>query len=266
MNGLLPVDKPKGITSYDVIRRLKALLSAENGERRTENEKSRNPIRQSADGSPAYHAHRQAGRTGRRTPKLGHAGTLDPLATGLLIILIGKYTKRANEFLLLNKTYKAEITLGATSATDDAEGRLTPVASSEQQVAREEINNVLKRFVGEILQTPPAFSAKKVAGRRAYKQARAGKPVNLSAQKVTIYELRLEAYHYPKLKLFAKVSSGTYIRALARDIGKTLGTGAYLSSLRRTAIDEFSLKEAVKLENLSTKLIKENLKNASVRE
>lgn len=228
MKGILLIDKPAGITSYDVIRKLKKLITANSQ-------------------LPA--------------PKLGHAGTLDPMATGLLIILFGEYTKKAGLFLRLAKTYDATITLGATSSTDDAEGniritdkRLGIVPSST------DIESVLEGFVGTMEQIPPNYSAKKIAGVRSYKLARKGVPVKLEAKKVTIYNLELKDYKFPKVQITTTVSSGTYIRALARDMGAKLGTGAYLSGLRRTAIGEHSLSNALRLDKINSEIISKNLK------
>ncbi len=175
--------------------------------------------------------------------KVGHAGTLDPQAEGLMIILVGKdYTRQADSFLKLGKEYVAEATLGLTSSTGDSEGELTK--TSPKQPTRSEVAAVLKSFEGDSLQTPPAYSAIKVAGQRAYKLARAGKEVTLEPRKVHIGAMELIDYTYPKLTFRAQVSSGTYVRSLVEDIGSQLGTGAYMSALTRTQIGEYKLADA----------------------
>jgi tRNA pseudouridine55 synthase len=224
MNGILLVDKPAGWTSHDVVAKIRGQLKKETGQK----------------------------------IKVGHTGTLDPFATGLLIIVVGSYTKRAAEFSKLNKTYEAEITLGASSSTGDPEGKITE--KSNKKPTEDEINTVLNQFMGEIEQTPHAFSAIKVDGQRAYKLARAGKQVKLEPRKVTVHRLQFTDYEYPKLKIIAEASSGTYIRSLAEDIGQKLGTGAYLSALRRTNVGQFNASEAMLTEHLSPGLIVESTK------
>lgn len=222
---MLLVNKPKGLTSYDVIRRLKEQIKD-------------------------------------KSVKIGHAGTLDPLAEGLLIILLGKATKFAGALLKLGKSYEGEITLGASSSTDDAEGRITETSNKQQATRKptqQEIEKILNKFIGEQEQVPPNFSAKKVGGKRAYKIARLGKVPNLQPQKVTIYSLLLIKYTYPILSIKTRVSSGTYIRALARDIGNKLGTGGYLSGLKRTSIGPYKLNDASNLDSLDKEKIKNSL-------
>ncbi|HSX46658.1 MAG TPA: tRNA pseudouridine(55) synthase TruB [Patescibacteria group bacterium] len=209
MDGILLVDKPSGWTSFDIVAKIRGQIKRE---------------------------------TGLKKPKVGHAGTLDPLATGLMIILVGSYTKRAGEFSKLDKVYEVTMKLGQTSTTGDDEGEKTSVSAYEPST--EELNDVLARFTGEIMQTPHAYSAIKVNGQRAYKLARAGKEVTIEPRKVTIYELRDVEYRYPEVKFTTKVSSGTYIRSLVEDIGKTLNTGAYMSALRRTKVGQFSLADS----------------------
>ena len=179
--------------------------------------------------------------------KVGHAGTLDPQAEGLMIILVVKaYTRQADGFLKLDKVYEVEATLGQTSTTGDREGELTAVSDAEPSLT--EIKKVLGTFEGDIMQTPPIYSAIKVGGQRAYKLARAGKDVVLEPRKVTIHQIELLDYLYPKLAFRAHVSSGTYIRSLVEDIGSVLGTGAYMSALTRTAIGTHNLADAVRLD------------------
>ncbi len=212
MDGILLIDKPKGWTSFDVVAKVRSVLK----------------------------------QSGISKPKVGHTGTLDPLATGLLVLVIGNYTKRAAEFSKLDKTYEVTLKLGQTSTTGDNEGQKTKI--STQKPSLTEINEVLEQFIGEIMQTPPAFSAIKVGGQRAYKLARAGKEVKLEPRKVKIYEITDVRYEYPTVNLTAKVSSGTYIRSLVEDIGQKLGTGAYMTDLSRTAVGGFELKEAFKID------------------
>lgn len=216
MDGIVLIDKPKGWTSFDVVAKLRGQLKRE---------------------------------TGLKKPKVGHTGTLDPLATGLLIIVAGSYCKRAQEFSKLDKVYEAELTLGFASSTDDDEGEKTKI--NDKIPSSEEVGAVLNTFVGEQLQLPPAFSAIKVGGQRAYKLARAGKEVAIEPRRVTVYQIVDMSYAYPTVKFTVKVSSGTYIRSLARDIGEKLGTGAYLSALKRTEVGSYKLADAVRTENFT---------------
>ena len=212
-DGILLVDKQPGWTSFDVVAKIR-------GKRRA--------------------ALKEAGVIPtKRQLKVGHAGTLDPFATGLLIILLGDATKRSDEFLKQDKVYEATITLGQTSSTGDPEGDLTNV--SHIQPSEAEVRAALAKFNGEITQTPPPFSAIKINGQRAYKLARKGQEVEIPSRQVTIYSLDLLEYEYPNLKVRTKVSSGTYIRSLAEDIGAALGTGAYCKELRRTGIGEMTI-------------------------
>lgn len=178
-----------------------------------------------------------------KNTKVGHTGTLDPSATGLLVLLIGKdYTKKAAELSKADKTYEVTMKLGEVSTTADDEGEKTAV--SDTIPTPEAVQEALEAFTGQIMQVPPAFSALKVNGQRAYKLARAGKDVTLEARPVTIYELKLDSYEYPYVKFTCKVSSGTYIRSLVEDLGKHLQTGAYMTDLRRTRVGKFTLAEA----------------------
>ena len=178
--------------------------------------------------------------------KVGHTGTLDPFATGLLILLSGRWTKKSNEFLKLDKVYEATIKLGYISNTGDIEGNITK--KSDKKVNLKEIENILIQFIGEIEQRPPKFSAIKINGQRAYKMARAGKEFEVPTRKVAIYNIEVLEYEYPILKIWCHVSSGTYIRTLAEDIGEALGTGAYCLSLRRLKIGDYDVKDAEKLD------------------
>ncbi len=207
MDGLLLVDKPAGITSFDVIRRLRR-------------------------------------QTGVR--KIGHAGTLDPLATGLMLVLFGTACKHAMQLSKLDKTYLAEVKLGETSSTDDGEGAKEFVSALDPSY--EAVALGLARFKGEISQIPSIYSAIKIDGQEAYKRARAGEQVTMPARNVTIHSIRLVTYEYPYVRFEVHVSSGTYIRSLARDLGEALTTGAYLSNLRRTSVANYRLDEALALD------------------
>lgn len=179
--------------------------------------------------------------------KMGHAGTLDPMASGLLIVLLGTACKQQDSFMELKKTYEAEVTLGATSDTDDGEGEIevrggkTGVVEAPSKVRAEK---ALRSFIGEIEQIPPKHSAIKVDGRRAYSRARGGEEVVLNSRSVTVYDIYDVEYDYPCLQFSCEVSKGTYIRSLARDVGDNLGVGGYLSRLRRTQIGEFSVNDS----------------------
>ena len=208
MDEILLIDKPPGMTSFGVVARLRRVLSKQEGKK----------------------------------VKVGHTGTLDPFATGLMIIVTGRMCRRAMEFTKLDKWYEAEIILGTESTTGDPEGELSRISGKKPDEG--EIKQVLQKFTGKIEQTPPAFSAVKVNGRRAYQLARAGKEVDIPKRTITIYALELIGYDYPVLKLRAHVSSGTYIRSLAADIGKELKTGAYCQNLRRIKIADYDVKNA----------------------
>jgi tRNA pseudouridine55 synthase len=176
---------------------------------------------------------------------MGHAGTLDPLATGLMLVLLGKACKQAMELTKLDKTYVAEITLGETSTTDDGEGDKQRV--SELVPSLDEIKAALGGFVGEISQVPSVYSAIKIDGREAYKRTRAGESVTIPTRNVTIYRNDLTRYDYPRVQIETDVSSGTYVRSLARDLGEALETGAYLSGLIRTRVGQYALYDAAGL-------------------
>lgn len=213
------VDKPKGITSHDVINIVRKLT----GERR-----------------------------------VGHAGTLDPNATGLLIVAVGRQSTKQlwQKFGKLNKTYIADIVLGEERTTDDIEGEKKKTKSPKirkVKYSNSEIEKVLKSFIGEQEQIPPIYSAIKISGKPAYKLARKKLEINLDARKIKIYFIKLLEYKYPLLKIETKVSSGTYIRSLARDIGKVLGCGAFLSELRRVKVGKYKVEDATTVNNLKNK-------------
>lgn len=185
--------------------------------------------------------------------KIGHAGTLDPNATGLLIVGIGRdSTRRLGDLTTKSdKTYDAEVVLGETRDTDDSEGMVLEQFDVQTPPAVSQIKKVLSQFEGHSFQLPPNYSAIKLSGRKAYEIARKGEIPQLSKRKITIYSIELIEYAYPTLKFIVKVSSGTYIRALARDIGAKLGTGGYLANLRRTAVGNFNVGQAVELDSLA---------------
>lgn len=188
-----------------------------------------------------------------RIKKVGHAGTLDPLATGLLIICTGKFTKRINEYMAQEKEYTGSFTLGATTPTFDLESEpvnFKPVSG----ITEEMIRAATLPFTGEIMQVPPAHSAIKQDGKRVYELARAGKEVKLEPRKVTIKEFEITGTDLPVVNFRVVCSTGTYIRSLANDFGKALGCGAYLSSLCRTRIGQFTLKEAMSIEAFEEKI------------
>lgn len=219
MDGLLLINKPIGMSSFDVIRRLRR-------------------------------------QTGVR--KIGHAGTLDPLASGLMLMLFGTGCKQAQMLTKLDKRYVAEIKLGANSSTGDNEGEKTLV--SERIPTEEEISAVFEQLTGEITQTPPVYSAIKIDGKEAYKHARAGREIEMPSRQVTVYENKVLRYEYPIIELETKVSSGTYIRTLAEDAGKLLGTGAYLNGLVRTEVGPYGLAEALVLDEVNTAVAEQQMR------
>lgn len=188
--------------------------------------------------------------TGER--RVGHAGTLDPFADGVLIILVGKEaTKRQKEFMEMEKEYIAKIRLGAVSDTDDKTGKIQISNSKIQNHnLKQKIRKILNSFLGEIEQMPPMYSAKKIRGKKAYEFARRGEIPKLEPKKITIREITLIAYRWPRLEIRVQCSSGTYIRALGRDIGEKLGYGAYLETLRRTAVGPFTIEHAKTIDQL----------------
>jgi len=190
---------------------------------------------------------------------VGHTGTLDPFAEGLLIVLVGREaTKRQAEFLKLDKEYIATLHLGAETDTGDKTGKFKKhirlkddrLTSVYKNINLKTIQQILKRFIGEIEQVPPDYSAIKIKGKKAYELARKGEKLDLQPRKIKIYHIKILDYAPPLLELKIKCSSGTYIRALARDIGRHLGCGAYVEKLVRTKIGKYSLKDAVTIDAL----------------
>jgi len=182
-----------------------------------------------------------------RGTRIGHTGTLDPLATGVLVLTVGVATRLAEYVQRMEKIYRTTIRLGATSDSDDAEGTITPAPAAELP-DRQAVDRVIQQFVGEIDQVPPAFSAVSVTGQRAYRLARRGKELALPARKVRIHTIEVLAYDYPRLELEVRCGKGTYIRALARDIGQRLACGGYVEALRRMRVGPFTIEQAIPLE------------------
>jgi tRNA pseudouridine55 synthase len=193
-----------------------------------------------------------------RGTKIGHAGTLDPFATGVLLLLVGKATRQCESLMDQPKQYEATIKLGATTPTEDPESPET-VTPDLVPVGREEVEAALRSFVGEILQRPSTYSAMKVGGRRAYDLARKGQVVTLQPRKVSIYKAELLDYQWPFAQVRIDCGRGTYIRAIARDLGEMLGTGGYLTALCRTAVGRHTLKQAVNIEQLTSESLTSHL-------
>ncbi|MFC1662991.1 tRNA pseudouridine(55) synthase TruB [Patescibacteria group bacterium] len=217
MTGFIVINKPKGITSHDVVNKVRQLASEK---------------------------------------RVGHGGTLDPMATGILVIGIGREaTKHLGKFSEnTEKTYQAIIRLGATSETDDAEGMITE-SELVTPPKKSDVTQALKKFKGSIKQAPPTYSAAKVSGVESYKLARQGTVVNLGTHQVEINSLHIEKYVWPRLSIEVECSSGTYIRALARDIGEELKTGGYLEELVRTKVGKITLDQSIGLDDFSEKKI-----------
>ena len=184
--------------------------------------------------------------------KIGHAGTLDPLATGLLIVCTGKFTKRITEIQAQAKEYTGTITVGATTPSYDLETEIDATFPTEH-ITSELIQETVKQFMGEIDQKPPVFSAIKKDGKRLYEHARAGEEVEISFRKTTIYEFEITKFELPKIEFRVVCSKGTYIRSLAYDFGKALNSGAHLSVLRRTKIGDFSVDNGISPEEFEKK-------------
>ena len=220
MRGGLALHKPRGISSFDVIRRLRPII-------------------------------------GKKT-KIGHAGTLDPAAQGLLLILVGEATRVQNLLKDLDKEYEAVVRLGVRTDTLDAEGKVLEEVEVPP-LDEKPIRSVLDKLKGERMQRPPRYSALKVKGRRAYDMARSGEEFELPERRVTIYEIELLSWKNPLLEIRTRVSSGTYIRSLAREIGEELGFPASLAALCRTRIGGFELKDALPLNNITIEGIRESM-------
>ena len=214
-SGLVVVDKPGGMTSHDVVARVRRLAG---------------------------------------TRKIGHAGTLDPMATGVLVLGVNRATRLLGHLMLTEKSYDATIRLGVATTTDDAEGEVLATAPIDG-LDGAAIRGALAGFVGEIEQVPTAVSAIKVDGRRAYQRVRDGEQVELEPRRVTIHDLTVHDVSGPDVRVSVRCSSGTYIRAIARDAGALLGVGGHLTALRRTAVGEFGLDMARTLDQLSDEFV-----------
>lgn len=235
---ILLIDKPAGWTSFDVVAKIRGKIRA------------------------SYK--KQGILPTKKQLRVGHAGTLDPFATGLLIVLLGDACKRAGEFLKLDKVYETTVELGKTSTTGDPEGEIKAWAEPQEDLeggstkpavpvtipTKEAVLEALEGLTGQIMQKPPVYSAIKVGGRRAYDLARAGQTVDIPERSVTIHSLELISYEWPLVRIRTHVSSGTYIRTLAEDIGRSLGTGAYCQVLRRTQIAQWSVDDARTVDNV----------------
>ncbi|MGE5042378.1 MAG: tRNA pseudouridine(55) synthase TruB [Candidatus Levyibacteriota bacterium] len=209
-NGIFAVYKPVGMTSHDVVNRV---------------------------------------RTITHVMRVGHGGTLDPLAEGVLVIAVGREnTKLLDKYVKGEKEYAASIKLGFTSETDDSEGPIKKVSDNEPKLI--EIQEKLKKFIGEISQTPSRYSAIKIKGKEAYKRIRKGETFEMEPRKVFIKRIEIISYDYPMLEIKVTCGTGVYIRSLARDIGDELQAGGYLTRLVRTRVGEFKVEDAIKLEDL----------------
>ena len=213
MNGFLCIDKSPGMTSRDAVNVVQRLIK---------------PL------------------------KIGHAGTLDPLATGVLVMAIGKATKLISHVQRMRKFYAGEFQLGKSSDTEDISGKLVTCLVQEPPT-REQVDQACAKLVGAIAQLPPRYSALRVEGRRAHELARAGQRVNLQPRCIEVHEIAVGRYEYPNLALNVECGSGTYIRSLGRDIGADLGCGAVMSALRRTRIGKFCLEESISVERLQSR-------------
>jgi len=224
MFGILNINKPAGWSSRDAVNRVQRLV---------------------------------------RPAKAGHAGTLDPLATGVLVVCIGPATRLISYVQEMQKVYQATFLLGRTSDSDDTETEVREI-DSPPEPSLEELEAKLPDFLGNISQRPPAYSALKVNGQRAYKLARAGQQVQLEPRPVEIYELNITAYEYPELKINIRCGSGTYVRSLGRDLAESLGTAAVMSALTRTAIGDFQIDDGLDAESLTEQQIAGHLQPASL--
>ncbi len=219
---VLPIDKPLGWTSSDVVRKLKVVLR----------------------------------KLGYRKIKIGHAGTLDPLATGVLLICIGKATKQAETLQAEEKEYLTTIELGATTPSFDLEHPIDETFPYEH-ITREAVEKALQTLQGEQLQIPPVYSAKMIEGKRAYEYARQGEEVEMRRALIHIYDLQLEAFELPRVTIRIRCSKGTYVRSIARDLGIELNSGGHLTSLRRTRSGGFRVEDCYSLEEAGEQLLGE---------
>lgn len=211
MEGIVLIDKPSGITSHDVVDRVRRRF---------------------------------------KMKQVGHAGTLDPLATGLLIILIGKATKFFDRFSGFDKAYRATLILGTTTDSGDTQGKITRQSGFEN-ITREQADIIFNQFKGESKQLPPMYSAVKVKGKKLYELARQGIKIDREPRDIRVDQLRIEEFTPPNIRFYLECSKGTYVRQLAEDIGEKLGCGACISQIQRVGIGKFHINQAVSLENLN---------------
>lgn len=215
LHGVLNVDKPAGLSSARVVGLVKRMIP--------------------------------------RGTKIGHAGTLDPFATGVLLLLVGRATKTCEQLMGQRKGYEATIKFGATTPTEDPDSPETPVDGAAERgpgISIDQVRAEAAKLVGEIVQRPPIFSALKVGGRRAYELARKGQTVKIEPRKIMVYRMEITAYAWPEAKLTVECGRGTYVRSLARDLGESLGVGGYLTQLRRTFVGDYRVEDAVSVERL----------------
>ncbi|MBC8320608.1 MAG: tRNA pseudouridine(55) synthase TruB [Bacteroidetes bacterium] len=225
INGeMLLVDKPLGWTSFDVVNSIRSTI------KRTYNIKK---------------------------IKVGHAGTLDPLATGLLIVCTGKFTKQIESFQGLDKVYVGSMFIGATTPSYDKETEVDQTFETEN-ISKNQMLETTKQFIGEIEQTPPVYSAVKIDGKRAFEYARKDNDIKLKSRQVIIHEFLLLNFDLPEVDFMVNCNKGTYIRSLVNDFGKALNNGAYMSSLRRTSIGDYSVSDAYSVEELKESIISQS--------
>lgn len=241
LSGVLTINKPAGITSHDVVLQIRRLLA----------QQEQPPFAEATGGGNL------------RLPKIGHAGTLDPFATGILLVLIGSTTRLMEYTHILPKTYEAEVMLGATSDTDDITGNIEECKTTAH-IPITEIKKAIQKFTGTMQQIPPAYAALKIRGKKLYEYAREKTIVERKPRTITIHDIQLTSYAYPILHLAVACGAGTYIRALARDIGQALGACAYLAALRRTAIGPFTIKDAFSLDTLTRENLVSNTQPPAV--
>lgn len=225
------------------------------------------PYRMSSFGALAHIRYLVSRKIGVKRVKMGHAGTLDPLATGVLILCTGKMTKEIERMQYHTKEYTATLQLGATTASYDKEHTVN-MTYPTQHITRQLIDDTLPQFLGDIQQVPPQYSAVKVAGERAYRMKRNGEEVKLAAKTVHIDEIEVTSFDQQLMQLSIRVvcGKGTYIRSLARDIGRALGSGAYLTALRRTRLGEVSIEHCIQMDDFLAWLAQQDIEDIKKKE
>lgn len=211
MEGIILINKPDGMTSHDVVACVRKKF---------------------------------------KMRRVGHAGTLDPLATGVLVILLGKATKLFNKFVTFDKAYRATLILGTTTSSADTQGKIIKQLPYNH-ITPGQVEDTFKTFTGDIEQIPPMVSAVKMGGRKLYQLARKGIEVEREPRQIRIDCLRMEAFHPPKVRFYLECSKGTYVRQLAEDVGKALGCGACISQIQRTKVGKFGIEDTVTIEDLN---------------